>query len=327
MIFIRLFLYLSAMAENRIHPADFARFGNLELLAKQVVEGFITGLHKSPFHGFSVEFAEHRLYNTGESTRNIDWKLYARTEKLFVKKYEEETNLRCRIIVDASSSMYFPEPDSAHPERLQKIGFSVFAAASIIEMLRRQRDAVGLTVYTDSVKLQSQVKSNSSHIRNLYRELELLYFSKAPVQSPTRTIDVLHHLAETIHRRSLVILFSDMFSPAAGNEAYLQELTQALRHLKHNRHEIIVFHVTAHQRELEFDYPNRPYRFIDLENGEELKLMPAEVREAYREASANFEHSIRLACARYGIDFIEADTDQGFHKILSAFMARRVKML
>jgi uncharacterized protein (DUF58 family) len=141
-------------------------FGNLELLAKQVVEGFITGMHKSPFHGFSVEFAEHRLYNPGESTRNIDWRLFGRTDKLFSKKYEEETNLRCQIVLDGSSSMYFPK------EEQNKLEFSIYAAASLIELLKRQRDAVGLSIFDETLALHTAAKSSLTHHRFLYSELE-----------------------------------------------------------------------------------------------------------------------------------------------------------
>ena len=141
---------------KKIDIQELAKFGNLEFVAKQVVEGFITGMHRSPFHGFSVEFAEHRLYNTGESTRHIDWKLYAKTDKLFVKRYEEETNLRCRMILDVSSSMFFPEISEDYP--LNKLGFSVYAMASLIEILKKQRDGVGLTVFSDDILLDTAIR-------------------------------------------------------------------------------------------------------------------------------------------------------------------------
>ena len=156
---------LTLLKMRNIDRLRLAQFGNLELLAKQVVEGFITGLHKSPFHGFSVEFAEHRLYNSGESTRNIDWRLYGRSEKLFTKKYEEETNLRCQIVIDDSSSMYFPQ------EGISKFEYAVYAAASLIEMLKRQRDAVGLSFFNETLELQTAAKSSLLHHRYLYSEL------------------------------------------------------------------------------------------------------------------------------------------------------------
>ena len=150
-----------------IDQQQIRQFSNLELIAKQVVEGFITGLHKSPFHGFSVEFAEHRLYNKGESTKHIDWKLYGRTDKLFIKRYEEETNLRCQLIIDDSSSMYFPMPDGKELKQ-NKITFSVYCAAAMIELLKRQRDAVGLSVFSETVEVHTPAKSSSLHHKILY---------------------------------------------------------------------------------------------------------------------------------------------------------------
>ena len=188
------------------------QFGNLELLARQLVEGFITGLHKSPFHGFSVEFAEYRPYNTGESTRNIDWKLYGRTDKLFVKQFEEETNLRCQIIIDTSSSMFFPQRKSLSLENPNKIYFSVYAAAAIIQMLKQQRDAVGLTLFSNQIDFHSRAKSNNVHIKLLMNELEkLLVQYDIEHKQTTNVIDNLHEIAERIHRRSLVIIFNTSF--------------------------------------------------------------------------------------------------------------------
>ena len=187
---------------GKIDRLKLAHFGNLELLAKQVVEGFITGLHKSPFHGFSVEFAEHRLYNKGESTRHIDWKLFARSDKLFTKKYEEETNLRCQIVIDCSSSMLFPKD-----AELNKFEFSVYAAASLIELLKRQRDAVGLSLFTDKLELHTAAKSSMTHHRYLYGELEkrMTNYSET-AKKDTNAIQAIHDVAELCHQRSLVVI-------------------------------------------------------------------------------------------------------------------------
>ena len=172
---------------NSIMPVvdqqQLQQFSHLELLARQVVEGFITGLHKSPFHGFSVEFAEHRLYNKGESTRHIDWKLFGRTDKLFVKRYEEETNLRCQIIIDNSSSMYYPVLEKKRDEgKMNKISFSVYCAAALIELLKRQRDAVGLSIFSEDVELHTAAKSSSLHQRMLYSEMEKMLDPISPDQ-------------------------------------------------------------------------------------------------------------------------------------------------
>lgn len=288
--------------------------GNLEFLAKQVVEGFITGLHKSPFHGFSVEFAEHRQYNTGQSIRHIDWKLFARTEKLFVKRFEEETNLRCQVIIDRSSSMYFPS------DGLNKIRFSVYAAASLIYMLRKQRDATGLSVFGNSIEFNSAARSGSVHIKMLFSKLEeLLNMPVVPSSSPIA--QTLHQLAEAIHKRSLVIIFSDMFQ--SGTE----DVFAALQHLKYNKHEVILFNVHDKKLEMEFDFANRPYLFTDSETGEKIKLHPNAVRQQFIEQSTAFMNELKLKCAQYKIDFVEAEVGTDFDQVLLPFLIKRHKML
>ncbi len=296
-------------------------YSKLEFLARQVVEGFITGLHKSPFHGFSVEFAEHRLYNTGESTRHIDWKLFARTEKLFVKRYEEETNLRCHLVLDVSSSMLYPTEAKGTFEDLNKLSFSVYAAAALMNMLQRQRDAVGLTLFDNEVIEHTDARSSRSHLRRLYDTLEEQLNEHAENRR-TLAVNALHEIAERIHRRSLVVLFSDMLE-AHGE---LEELFDALQHLKYNKHEVIVFHTVHRPTELDFEFENRPYRFVDLETGEELKLNPNEVREHYVKRIQEYEEAIRLKCGQYKIDFVEAHIDKGFDQILLPYLIKRQKM-
>lgn len=294
-------------------------FKNLELLSKKVVEGFITGLHKSPFHGFSVEFAEHRIYNTGESTRHIDWKLFARTDKLFVKRYEEETNLRCQIVIDTSSSMLYPL-DSAN----NKLSFSIYAAAALNELLKQQRDAVGLTLFNDSIDLHLPAKGSPAHQKLVFASLEDLLTSKnKDSKKGTSAIKALHQIAEIIHQRSLVIIFSDMFESEGNND----ELFAALQHLKYRKHEVVLFHVNDTAKELEFDFENRPYKFIDLESGEELKLNPNQVKENYISSVKNFTSALKLKCGQYHIDFIEADINQGFDSILYTYLVKRQLMM
>lgn len=303
---------------EKIRPEDLAQFGNLELLAKQVVEGFITGLHKSPFHGFSVEFAEHRLYNEGESTRHIDWKLYGRTDKLFTKKYEEETNLRCQMVIDCSSSMKYPLNSD-----INKIKFSVYAAASLIELLKRQRDAVGLSLFTNKVELHTPAKSTSAHHHFLYQELEqrLNAFDNSNIKA-TSTIDALHDIAELTHQRSLIVIFSDLFDdPNNSNEFF-----QALQHLKHNKHEVIVFHVVDKNSEIDFNLENRPYNLIDMETGEQIKLQPNQLKEEYIKASKEYFDMISNKCTDYRIDFMTADIKDGFNDVLLKYLLKRQKM-
>ncbi|MCW3085485.1 MAG: hypothetical protein JWP12_2851 [Bacteroidetes bacterium] len=307
---------------NSINPHPLQPFTHLELIAKQVVEGFITGLHKSPFHGFSVEFAEHRLYNKGESTKHIDWKLYGRTDKLFIKRYEEETNLRCQIIIDNSSSMYFPVPDGKTAKD-NKITFSVYCTAALIELLKRQRDAVGLSVFAENVEVQTNAKSSSLHHKMLYHELEkMIQPRKLDEHKKTSAIQALHQIAEAIHKRSLVIIFSDMMDSQANSE----ELFSALQHLKHNKHEVILFHVTDQEKELDFNFENRPYRFIDMESGEEVKLHPNEIKETYLKEMSAYKKELMLKCGQYKIDFVEADINLGFDQVLMPYLVKRTKM-
>ena len=306
-----------------IEQSRLQQFGSLEFIAKQVVEGFITGLHKSPFHGFSVEFAEHRQYNTGESVKNIDWKLYGRTDRLYVKKYEEETNLRCQIFIDNSSSMYYPVMEKPDISKPNKIIFSVYVAAALIYLLRRQRDAAGISLFSENVSLHTQSKSSSIHHKYLYSELEKLLVPTHPGDNrKTSAASALHELAERIHKRSLVIILSDMFENSAGNE----ELFSALQHLRHNKHEVVLFHVVDKKKELDFNFENRPYRFVDLETGEDLKVFPSKVKEQYTEAISKFKQDLKLRCGQYRIDFVEADINAGFEHVLLPYLVKREKM-
>jgi len=309
--------------EYSIDKNRLQQFGSLEFIARQVVEGFITGLHKSPFHGFSVEFAEHRLYNSGESTKHIDWKLFGRTDKLFVKRYEEETNLRCQIIIDMSSSMYFPVKESPTIDNPDKITFSIYAAAAIIGMLKKQRDAVGLSLFTDKVELHTNARSTTAHQKFLYSKLEdLLKPIGSDVHRKTFAASSLHEISDNIHKRSLVIIFSDMFDSVAQAE----EVFSSLQHLRHNKHEVILFHVVDHAREVEFEFDNRPYKFIDLESGRELKVNPAEVREQYVTQLRSLKSELKLRCGQYRIDYVEADINKGFRQILLPYLLKREKL-
>jgi uncharacterized protein (DUF58 family) len=303
------------MAVRQLDLAKVRALGNLEFLAKQLVEGFITGLHKSPFHGFSVEFAEHQLYNTGESTKNIDWKVFAKTDRLYVKRYEEETNLRCHILLDTSSSMYYPD------ENYGKITFSVMAAAAITYLLQRQKDAISLCTFSDQIEIQTAVKSTPSHVHKIMLELDNILQSKKPL-SKTSVTTVLHEIAEKIHKRSLVVIFSDMFDNLEDADL----IFSALQHLRHNLHEVLLFHVTDKKTEEEFAFENRPYEFIDLETGEKIKIQPDQVRESYKEFASNFYQQLKLKCGQYKIDFIEADIAQGFDPILTAYLVKHAKM-
>lgn len=298
--------------------SEYQLNSNLELLAKQVVEGFITGLHKSPFHGFSVEFAEHRAYNNGDNVRNIDWKLFARTDKLYTKRYEEETNLRCQFVIDTSSSMYFPQGDYT------KLTFSVQAVAALIELLKKQRDAFGLSLFTDQLILNTPARSTTMHQKYLFTHLEEAL--KAPkLNVGTELSACLHQVAESIHKRSMVVIFTDLLT-ANGADDNQEDLFSALQHLKFNKHEVIIFNVSDKAKEVDFNFENRPYQFVDLETGELLKANAASVKEAYLKSYGDYRQLLTLKCAQYKIDLIDADIAAGFSGVLAAYLIKRQKM-
>lgn len=294
----------------------------MDFFARQVVEGFITGLHKSPFHGFSVEFAEHRLYNSGESTRNIDWKLYGRTDKLFVKRYEEETNLRCQILIDQSSSMYFPLEGQGNYSSPNKLTFAVYGAALISELLVRQRDAFGLTLFSDGIDLQTEVRSSVLHQHYLFGLLEELLkpVNGADLEKRGSNIaSTLHMVAEKLHRRSLVVIFTDAFVRADEREA----LFDALRHLRHNKHEVLLFHTYDRDKELELNYGNKPYYFIDMESNKRLKVFPHEIAARYREEMEKEIGEVKRRAMQYRVDYVAVDVGKGFEQVMEPYILKR----
>lgn len=296
---------------------DLKHVENLELLADQVVEGFIIGLHKSPFHGFSVEFAEHRIYNQGESTKNIDWKVFARTDKMFVKRYEEETNLRCQIVIDTSGSMYFPKDKSS----INKLQFSSLAAASLMNLLKRQRDAFGLSLFDDKLHIQTHCKTSTKHYRLLLTFLDKLIDDTTPNKKTAAAV-ALHEVAERIHRRSMVVIFSDMFDDITQKE----KLFSSLQHLKYAKHDVILFHVVDKSKEIDFEFDNKPYLFIDMETGEEVKLRSHQVKEHYVKKVKQYKDELKLKCLQYSIDYVEADINEGFYPVLQNYLVKRSKV-
>lgn len=309
---------------NALHPDDRtmlierARLDNLELLAKQVVEGFIIGLHKSPFHGFSVEFAEHRLYNSGDPLRHIDWRVYGRTDKMFVKRYEEETNLRCCVAIDVSSSMYFPKDD----KKLNKLEFSCVAAAGLFHLLKRQLDASALALFDKEVRYLSDARSSPSHYRMLVHKLEAT-LKQVDTHAGTDAANALHAIAEHMHKRSLVIVFSDMMDDTERTE----ELFSALQHLKFNKHEVILFHTVEGDKELDFEFDNRPMEFVDMETGEKVRLQPQQVKEQYIQSIAAYRKMVENRCHQYHIDYVPVDLRQPVKQVLHAFLLKRNKLL
>ncbi len=297
-------------------------FQNLELLAKQVVEGFISGIHKSPFHGFSAEFAEHKIYNNGESTKHIDWKLFAKTDKLYTKRYEEETNLRCHMILDNSASMYYPQVKELGVDNLNKIGFGVLAIAALMNVLKKQRDAVGLSIYSDTYNYYAPEKGSERHFQMLLAKLNEVSLDTQPTKE-TATYTYLHQIAEKIKRRSLIFLFTDMFQTQKSDE----ELFDALRHLKYNKHEVVLFHLLDKEHEVNFNFDNTPKRYIDVETGEYLDVYAENIKEAYTKGLHNYIADIKLKCAQYRINYIDIDIKGDFSTILNTFLTERNKFL
>lgn len=299
--------------------------GNLEWMAKQAVEGFITGLHKSPFHGFSVEFAEHRLYNHGDSLRHLDWKLMARTDKMFLKRYEEETNLRCQLIIDVSSSMNFPSNDFQKNQKHNKLSFSIYGAAILMELFKKQRDAVGLTLFRDKIVFNAKSATSQTHIRRLYNQLELHLNEAGSKEEQWKTdlVQTLHQLAEESSRRSLTVLFSDLLD----TNSKLEELFAALQHLRYKKHEVVIFHVVNEDKESSLNFDSRLHTFIDPETGEIIKLNPSLLQEEYLKKWYNWKNDIVLKCNQFSIDFVEVDVEKGFHEVMTTYLIKRQKMI
>ena len=292
-------------------------FEHLELLANQVVEGFISGMHKSPFHGFSAEFAEHKVYNSGESTKHIDWKLFAKTDRLYTKRFEEETNLRCHLIIDNSSSMHYPKLKEGQPFYESKIGFSVLASAVLMNLLKKQRDAVGLSIYSDTYEYYAPEKGSDRHQRMLLNKLENLLETPTATKT-TDTITFLHQIAEKIHRRSMIVLFTDMLQTKDDNALF-----NALQHLKHDKHKVVLFHVIDDKTELNFDYDNAPRKFIDIENGEEVTLFAENVKEIYEENVQSYFKKLAQTCAQNKIKYVPVNVGADFEKILTTYLVEK----
>lgn len=289
----------------------------MEMRARLIVEGFITGLHKSPYHGFSVEFAEHRPYNPGDELRHVDWKVFAKTDRHYLKQYEEETNLRHYVVLDTSPSMRYK-----HSSGLTKLEYGSYLAAALHFLMVKQRDATGLIGFDDSVHTLIRPKSTHSSLRQILVTLEKL--NQTPEASKrTSAAAVLNEIAERISRRSLVVVITDLFENIGAHDALLK----ALRHLRYRGHEILVFHVLESETERKFQFPDVPMVFRDMETGEELSLQPAQLKQNYAEAVQAFSERFRRQCLGYNIDFIELDTAEAYDTALLAYLNKRKKLL
>ena len=290
----------------------------MEFRARMIVEGFITGLHKSPYHGFSVEFAEHRPYNPGDEIRHVDWKVFAKTDRHYLKQYEEETNLRHYVVLDTSPSMRYQ-----HANELTKLSYGSHLAAALHFLMVKQRDATGLIAFDDRVHTLLRPKSTLGYLRQLLLKLE--QFNSSPPEENTRTsaAAVLNEIAERISRRSLVVVITDLFENIAQHDALLK----ALRHLRYRNHEVLVFHVLESETERKFQFPDVPMVFRDMETGEEISLQPAQLKQNYQEAVQAFSERFRRQCLGYNIDFIELDTAEPYDTALLAYLNKRKRLL
>lgn len=296
-----------------LDPMVVSKLKHIEIKAKRIVEGFITGLHKSPYHGFSVEFAEHRPYNPGESLRNIDWKVYGKTNKLFSKKYEEETNLRCQVVLDISDSMRYPQ------KGMSKLEYGAYLSAALQYLMIGQRDAAGMTLFDEDIRFYAPAKSRYSWLVPIFAKLEEVVKHTDVFTHKTSTAKVLHQVAMKYHRRSFVVLITDLFN----QYEQMDELFKALRHLRHEKHEVLVFHLLDRKTEQAFDFPNRPIILRDLETGEKLEVQPQQIRAKYQEMMKAYNATFKQKCFEFNIDFIEVDIASSYEKVLTDYLLKR----
>jgi uncharacterized protein (DUF58 family) len=290
-----------------LQPDVVAKLSNMELVARLVVEGFITGLHKSPYHGFSVEFAEHRQYMPGDEIKQIDWKIFGRTNRYYIKQFEEETNLKAYIILDASKSMAF-----ASENRISKLIYGSYIAAALAQLMVQQRDAVGFTIYDERVRLYMPPHATKSYLKEILHQLVQLKAS-----NKTSTANSLHTIAERIKRRGLVIIISDFFDNPL-------EVMSALRHFRHKKNEVIVMQILDPQ-ERSFAF-GKDAVFKDLETNEEMTTRPWHIQKAYQEEMKKFLESYKKECREHNIDYVLLDTATPFDKALFEYLHKRQRM-
>lgn len=294
-------------ARRFLDPAFVSRLSRLDLVARLVVEGFLTGLHKSPYHGFSVEFAQHRPYNAGDPVRFVDWRLFAKTDRYYLKQYEEETNLRAHLILDTSASMGYR---SEGP--VTKLRYATLLAGALTYMMQSQRDAVGLLMYDDAVRTLLPAKATHVHARRILTELE-----HAVPGSGTHTGPALRAVAERIRRRGLIVLLSDLMDRP-------EDVLQGLRHFRHGQHEIVVFHVLDPAEE---SFPFRgDTEFEDMETGRRLATHAWEVREAYLERFHEWTTIYRRACGEIGVEYVPTTTSTPFDLALFRYLEKRSRL-
>jgi uncharacterized protein (DUF58 family) len=295
-------------AEEYLRPEVIQEVQRLDLKAKFIVEGFISGLHDSPYHGFSSEFSEHKRYNVGDDLKHIDWKVYGRTDRLYIKKFEAETNLTCNVLLDVSESMEYN-----YGGVISKVEYATYMAAAFGYLMVHQQDNVGLITFDEEVTHVAPARSKQSHLVDL-----LALLARARRHKPSRLAHCLHRSAEAIQRRGLVILFSDLIP--AEDEAP-SEVIDGLVHLKYMGHEVVVFHILDHA-ELTFPFDG-PTRFVDTESLKMVTADPQAVAEGYRQEVREFVEDYRERCREAGIDFVDVDTADSFDRVLLAYLRAR----
>ena len=289
-----------------LEPEMVARLSNMSLRARLVVEGYIIGQHKSPFHGFSVEFAEHRAYGPGDEIRHIDWKLYGKTDRFFVKQYEEETNLRSYILLDTSRSMEYKS------NKISKLDYGNYLSAALAYLMINQQDGVGLTLFDNQIQTFIPPRSKPSHVNTI-----LTHLDKTGSAKDTNVGIVLHEMAERIKKRGLIILISDLFDET-------ENIINGLKHFRHNKQEIIVFHVMD-RKELNFDFSNRT-KFKDMETDEQITTEPWKIRKIYQKAIQSYQDELRLRCREQKIDYVPLFTDQNLDLALNEYLKKRQRL-
>ena len=289
-----------------LHPEVAAKLGNMSLRARLVVEGYIIGLHKSPYHGFSVEFAEHRAYGPGDEIRHIDWKLYGKTDRYYVKQYEEETNLRSYLIMDISKSMTY------RSKNISKLEYASYLTAALSYLMLNQKDGIGLILFDKKIQSFIPPRSISSHLNTIFSQLDQINPGE-----DTQLGNVLHEMADRIKKRGLVILISDLFDD-------FDAIIGGLKHFRYNKQEVIVFHILDRQ-ELNFNFNTRT-RFKDMETGELVTTEPWQIRNSYKDLMLKFQDKYRKQCRKRLIDYIPLFTDHDLDIALSQYLRKREKL-
>ena len=289
-----------------LSPEIISRLNNLSLKARYVVEGFMVGLHKSPYHGFSVEFSEHRAYGAGDEIRHVDWKLWGKTDRYFVKQYEEETNLKAYLLIDQSLSMNYAS------NKISKLEYAKLISASLGYLMLKQQDAVGLTLFDDRIRVNIPARSKRSHLNVILSKME-----KIKAGPETRMAPVLHSTAEVIKKRGLIILISDLFD----NQ---EEVLSGLQHFRYKGHEVIVFHIMDPQ-EMKLDFSQRT-RFRDMESGEEIITDPWHIQKDYQRDMEQFCDNYKIQCRQNNIDYVQLATDSPLDMALSEYLLKRKRM-